>query len=406
LSRLEILANQVAKPSKYAASAWDYFHFDDFLSPEEQKTRLRVREFCEKEVIPLVPKYIETAEFPTELIPKLRTLNIAGLYLTGYGCQGLSFLGAAAVISEFFRADASVGTFMLVHGGLGMSTIWKLGSEEQKKKYLPKLANLDLLIAWGLTEPEYGSDASGLQTSAKKIEGGYLINGRKRWIGNATQADLIIIWARNTKSKEVEGFILEKGMKGLRTEKIQGKFALRSVQNADIYMDDVFVPEENKLPVATKFSNGTAVILASSRIFVTWAATGVVAGAYDSAIKYVRERKQFGKPVGSFQLVQEKMARLLANYQAMTLLVKRCSELYLAGKMTPGHAAMSKAWVTYMGRESVRLAREVMGGNGILVENQTMKALLDMEALYTYEGTYDINMLIAGRDITGFAAFS
>jgi len=287
-----------------------------------------------------------------------------------------------------------------------MATISKLGSEEQKKKYLPKLANLELIISWALTEPEYGSNANGLQTSAKKVEGGYLINGTKRWIGNATHADLIIIWARNTESKHVEGFILEKGMKGLKTEKIEGKFALRSVQNANIFMEDVFVPEENKLPGATKFSDGVAVILASSRIFVSWAATGVVSGAYDAAIKYVRERKQFGRPIGAFQLVQEKMARLLANYQAMTLLVKRCSELYLAGKMTAGHAAMSKAWVTYIGRESVRLAREVMGGNGILVENQTMKALLDMEALYTYEGTYDINMLVAGRDITGFSAFS
>ncbi|KAK9820949.1 hypothetical protein WJX81_003664 [Elliptochloris bilobata] len=382
----------------------DVFRFDDLLSAEERGIRNRTRAFMEKEIAPVIADFWERAEFPHHLIPRLATLGLGGATLTGYGCPGQSMLGAAMGVTEVARVDGSISTFFLVHNSLAVLTIGLLGSEEQKRELLPHMAQLQLIGAWGLTEPSNGSDASALTTTARKVDGGWVLNGRKRWIGNATFADVICIWARNTDTKQVNCFIVRKGAKGLRTEKIQNKISLRCVQNADIYLDNCFVADSARLPGVNSFKD-TNKVLAISRIMVAWQPVGLAMGVYDMCARYVRERRQFGAPLGAFQLVQERLSRMLGDVQAMFLMAWRLSVLHEQGKMTHEAASMAKAWTTLRGREVVALGRELLGGNGIVADFLVAKAFCDMEAYYTYEGTYDVNVLVAGRGITSSAAF-
>ncbi|XP_057983160.1 acyl-coenzyme A oxidase 4, peroxisomal-like isoform X2 [Malania oleifera] len=381
----------------------DYYHFNDLLTPEEQELRVKVRECMEKEIAPIMAQFWEKAEFPFHVIPKLSALRIAGGTIKGYGCPGLSITGTAIASAEIARVDASCSTFILVHSSLAMLTIALCGSETQKQKYLPSLAELNTVACWGLTEPDYGSDASALRTTATKVAGGWILEGQKRWIGNSTFADVLVIFARNTITNQINGYIVKKDAPGLRATKIENKIGLRIVQNGDILLKKVFVPDEDRLPGVNSFRD-TSKVLAVSRVMVAWQPIGISMGVYDMCHRYLNERKQFGAPLAAFQINQQKLVRMLGDVQGMILVGWRLCKLYEKGKMTPGHASLGKSWISLRARETVALGRELLGGNGILSDFLVAKAFCDLEPIYTYEGTYDINSLVTGREVTGVAS--
>jgi acyl-CoA oxidase len=358
----------------------------------------------EKEIAPIMTKYWEKAEFPFHAIPKLAELGISGGTIKGYGCPGLSITGSAIATAEVARVDASCSTFILVHSSLAMLTIALCGSEAQKQKYLPSLAQLKTIACWALTEPDYGSDASSLKTIATKVEGGWILEGQKRWIGNSTFADLLVIFARNTSTNQINGYIVKKDAPGLTVTKIDNKIGLRIVQNGDIVMKKVFVPDEDRIEGVNSFQD-TNKVLAVSRVMVAWQPIGISMGIYDMCHRYLKERKQFGAPLAAFQINQQKLVQMLSNVQAMILVGWRLCKLYESGKMTPGHASLGKSWITLRARETAALGRELLGGNGILSDFLVAKAFCDLEPIYTYEGTYEINTLVTGREVTGFASF-
>eukprot|EP00898_Chlorokybus_atmophyticus_P002239 jgi/Chlat1/3015/Chrsp201S03281 len=381
----------------------DYFHLDELLTAQEQALRLKVREVAEQAVAPVTTAHWEKATFPFEVVPHIANLGIGGGTVQGYGCAGLSVTAQGAAVMELARVDASVATFVLVHNALAMATIGMLGSEEQKSRLLPALARFQHVGAWALTEPDYGSDASGLATEARRVEGGWRLSGRKRWIGNATFAEIIVVMARNSTDNQINAFVVRKGTPGLRTSKIEHKVALRLVQNADIEFQDVFVPDCDRLEHMSSFRD-TAKVLAISRIMVAWLPVGISMGVYDMCARYLKERKQFGVPLASMQLAQERLARMLGGVQAQALMAWRVSKLYEAGIMTEGQASLAKMWNTRCAREVCQLGREALGGNGVVVDFHVGKAFADIEAIFTYEGTYDVNALVVGRELTGISA--
>ncbi|KAI9085083.1 hypothetical protein K1719_032899 [Acacia pycnantha] len=395
---------QATPASTFPPCASDYYQFNDLLTPEEQSVRMKVKECMEKEVAPIMAEYWEKAKFPFHVIPKLGALHIAGGTIKGYGCPGLSITANAVATAEVARVDASCSTFILVHSSLAMLTIALCGSEEQKQKYIPSLAQLRTVACWALTEPDYGSDASALKTTATRVEGGWILDGQKRWIGNSTFADLLVIFARNTTTNQINGFIVKKGAPGLTVTKIENKIGLRIVQNGDILLKKVFVPDEDRIPGVNSFQD-TSKVLAVSRVMVAWQPIGISMGIYDMCHRYLKERKQFGAPLAAFQINQQKLVQMLGNIQAMILVGWRLCKLYESGKMTPGHASLGKSWITLRARETAALGRELLGGNGILADFLVAKAFCDLEPIYTYEGTYDINTLVTAREVTGLASF-
>src|SRR5262249_10040930 len=339
------------------------------------------------------------------ILPAFRDLNIAGLPYQGYGCRGKSTLLDGFVSMELARVDPSIATFSGVHGGLAMGSIYLCGSEEQKQRCLPPMARMEAIGAFGLTEPEVGSGASGgLTTTARREGESWVLSGQKKWIGNATFADLTIIWARDVEDNRVKGFVVEKGTPGFSTQKLEDKIALRVVQNALITLDEVRVPEANRLQQANSFRD-TAAVLKMTRASVAWQAVGCARGAYEHALAYAKRRQQFGRPIGRFQLVPDLLVRRLGNITASECMVVRLSQLQDAGVMKDEHASLAKAFCTVKMRETVGYARELLGGNGILLEEHVGRFVADAEAIYSYEGTREMNTLIVGRAITGFSAF-
>ncbi|KAK5804374.1 hypothetical protein PVK06_032023 [Gossypium arboreum] len=276
---------QATPASTFPPLASDYYQFDDLLSPEERALRKKVRECMEKEVAPIMAEYWEKAEFPFQIVPKLGALRISGGTIKGYGCPGLSLTGSAIAMAEVARVDASCSTFILVHSSLAMLTIALCGSEEQKQKYLPSLAQLKTVACWALTEPDYGSDASSLKTTATKVDGGWVLEGQKRWIGNSTFADVLVIFARNTTTNQINGYLVKKDSPGLTATKIPNKIGLRIVQNGDILLKKVFVPDEDRLPGVNSFQD-TSKVLAVSRVMVAWQPIGISMGVYDMCARY------------------------------------------------------------------------------------------------------------------------
>jgi glutaryl-CoA dehydrogenase len=388
----------------------DFFGFADLLSEPERDIVARVRDFLQAEVEPIANEYWAKAEFPFQLIDGFRKLDIAGLMYDGLAAHRGTRLLAGFLSMEIARADPSVNSFYGVHTGLAMGSINRCGSEEQKQRWLPPMARLEKIGAFGLTEPHGGSDvAGGLETTARR-EGGptgghWVLNGAKRWIGNGTFADLVIIWARDLDDNKVKGFVVEKGTPGFTTTKMEGKLALRMVQNADITLDDCVVDEDHRLQQATSFGD-TADVLRLTRGGVAWGSVGCMRAAYELALAYAKEREQFGRPIGAFQLVQDHLATMLGNITASFALVVRLAQLQDGGVNVDEHSALAKSFVTLRMRETVALAREVFGGNGILLENNVARYFADAEALYSYEGTREINQLIVGRAVTGLGAFT
>jgi len=394
------------QPKPLPAPNSDFYHLAETLSAEELILVKQVRAFMESKVAPIINKYWTDDAFPFELIPAFKELNIGGLGLEGYGCRGGSQKLFGFVMMELARIDPSFSTFFGVHDGLAMGSIYLDGSEEQKQKWLPQMARLEKIGCFGLTEPLVGSGAAGgLTTTAKREGDSWVLNGEKRWIGNAPWCDLSIIWARDLADNQVKGFIVEnKTTPGFSVEKIEHKIALKVVQNGHITLKDCRVPEANRLQAGNSFRD-TARVLRMTRFMVGWMATGCQMGAYENALVYSQQRQQFGKPIGSFQLIQDLLAKMLANITASQCMLLRLADLDDEGKLTDQHAALSKGFCTARTRETVAWAREVFGGNGIVADYNVGRFFADSEALYSYEGTYQMQNLIVGKAVTGFSAF-
>src|ERR1700754_1990505 len=395
------------KPTKpLPAPNVDFYELAETLPAEEQEVLKQVRTFMETKVAPIITKYWGDDAFPFELLPAIKELNIGGVGWNGYGCRGGSGLLAGLVAMEMARFDASIATFSAVHSGLAMGSIYLGGSEEQKQKWLPTMARFEKIGCFGLTEPLSGSGASrGLTTTAKREGDTWVISGQKKWIGNAPWCDLSIIWARDLADDQEKGFIVEnKTTPGFSVEKIQNKIAFKVVQNGLITMTDCRVPAENHLQSGNSFRD-TARVLRTLRYLVSWQATGCQMGAYEHALKYAQERLQFGRPIASFQLIQDLLARMLGNVTASQCMVVRTAQLHEEGKLGDHQAALAKAFCTYRMRETVAWAREILGGNGISTDYTVARLFTDAEVISHCEGTYQMQNLMVGKAITGFSAF-
>jgi len=383
----------------------DFYRITDVLDAEERATVARVRAFMESAVAPIIEDHWARAKFPFEIVGGLRALNIAGIGYEGYGCAGGTTLLNGFVSMEIARVDASIATFYGVHTGLAAGSIYLCGDEEQKRRWLPPMMRWEKIGSFSLTEPEVGSAASGgLTTTARRDGDAWILNGQKKWIGNGTFADINVVWARDEASNQVKGFVIEKGNPGFKAEKIENKMALRVVQNALITMQDCRVPEADRLQRANSFKD-TAKVLKMTRAGVAWFAVGCQMGAYEHALRYARQRRQFGRPIAGFQLVQDLLVRMLGNVTATQTMMLRLSQLQDEGKMNDEHASLAKAYCTVKCRETVGYARELLGGNGILLDNHIGRFVADAEAIYSYEGTREMNTLIVGKAITGLSAF-
>lgn len=384
----------------------DFFMFQDRLSAVERRHILAIREFCEAEVRPIADDHWVRAEFPSGLIPGLAELGLFGSALPSVRKfeNSAVFRGWAAL--ELARIDAGVATFVGVQNGLSMGSIDVGGSADQQAEWLPAMATGGTVGAFGLTEPLSGSDAArGLRTVARRDGDSWVIDGAKRWIGNATMADVVVILAKDAADDQVKGFLVTTDSPGFSATKIENKIALRSVQNADIVLDGLIVPESRRLPGIASFRD-VATVLRLTRCDVAWQAIGISVGAYEAALAYAKDRLQFGKPIAAHQLVQDLLARCLANITASIALCMQASTLLDEGRQRDEHSSLAKSFATSRMRETVGWAREVLGGNGIVLEHGVARFFADAEAIYSYEGTREMNSLIVGRAITGQAAFA
>jgi glutaryl-CoA dehydrogenase len=383
----------------------DFYFFQDQLSDRENDKILEIRSFFETEVRPIANGYWARAEMPFQLVPGLAALGVFGpdWEESGHFPNSAIFRGWSGM--EMARVDSSLTTFCGVQGGLAMGAFGVGGSDEQRAYWLPKLASAEIMGAFGLTEPLSGSDtARGLKTTAERTGDTWVLNGAKRWIGNATFADIVVIWARDTADDKVKGFVVRTDSPGFTATKIEDKQSLRIVQNADITLTNVKVAEEDRLQRINGFRD-LAVVLRLTRAGVAWQAVGNSIGAYEAAVAYSKSRLQFGKPIGGFQLIQDLLAQALGNITASIALCMQVSRLQDEGRQSDAQSALSKAFVTSRARETVALCREVLGGNGIVLENGVAKPFADAEAIYTFEGTRQMNTLIVGKAITGLSAF-
>ena len=383
----------------------DFYGFEQLLADDERSILAGVHDFMTTQVQPIVLEHWSKSTFPFEIVPGFGALGIGGLPYEGFGCPGRSCLLDGMVAMELARTDCSIATFSAVHSGLAMGSIYLCGSDEQRERFLPAMARYEKIGSFGLTEPDVGSGASrGLQTTARQEGDEWILNGQKKWIGNATFGDLTVIWARDVADGRVKGFMVENSAPGFSTVKQEHKMALRIVQNALITLDDVRVPEADRLQGANSFAD-TAAVLRMTRAGVAWMAVGCARGAYENALAYACSREQFGRPIGSFQLVQDLLVRMLGNITSSWGLCARLSQLQDLGAAEDRHASLAKAFCTTRMRETVGWARELMGGNGILLEHNVGRFVADAEAIYSYEGTREMNTLIVGRSLTGQSAF-
>lgn len=383
--------------------AIDYYGVDDLLTEEETLIRNGIREFVDKRAMPVIAEHFENHTFPTELVPELASLGVFGCFLPeAYGCAGVSKSAYGVICRELERCDSGIRSFVSVQGSLAMYSIFTCGTEEQKKRWLPSMAGGEVLGCFGLTEPDYGSDPGGLVTRAEKTSAGYVLNGAKMWITNGSTADVAIVWAKL--DGVVRGFLVEKGTPGYKPVLQRGKFSLRASDTSELIFEDCEIPEANLLP-ESKGVVSPLRCLSSARYGIAWGAIGAAMDCFDRALRYSKERIQFGKPIGSFQLVQEKLAHMATEITKGQLLAWRLGRLLDEGKAKHTQISMAKRNNVAVALDIARLARDLIAANGITSEYHVIRHMLNLEGVKTYEGTHDIHTLVLGADLTGIEAF-
>ncbi len=381
----------------------DYFEIDSLLSDEEKMVRDSVREFVSEEVIPIIEKYNRESRFPMELIPKMAELNLFGTTLPQkYNCAELNNVSYGLVMQELERGDSGIRSFVSVQSALVMYPIFTFGSEEQKDFWLPKLAKGEKIGCFGLTEPDYGSNPSGMVTKAEKVKDGYLINGAKMWITNGTIADVAVVWAKL--DGVVRGFLVEKGFKGFTAPEMKGKHSLRASVTSELIFDNVLVPEKNILPNTTGLKNAL-MCLNQARYGIAWGVVGAMMACYDTALNYAKSRIQFSKPIAAYQLTQAKLVYMLTEITKAQLLNLQLGRMKDKGTLRHTQVSLAKRNNCEKALEIAHVAREILGANGILDEYPVMRHAANLESVKTYEGTHEMHTLIVGEDITGFPAF-
>jgi glutaryl-CoA dehydrogenase len=384
--------------------ATDYFQVQEQFTDEQWEHFMTTRRFVDDEVLPAINGDWEAAELPWPLIRRLADLGLYGEDIAGHGCPGMSPLARGLVNMELHRGDGSLGTFLGVQSGLAMKSIDLLGSEEQKQRWLPAMARLDAIGAFALTEPAHGSDSVALETTARREPGGWVLDGAKRWIGNGSIADVVVVWARSDEDGQVKGFLVETDTPGFAAETMSGKGAARAIWQAEIELDGARVPDSARLPGANTFKDAGQVLV-TTRSTCAWAALGHAVAGYDAALTYSKQRVQFGKPLCSFQLVQERLVRMLSEITGMQLYCMQLARLEEAGQLTDTIAGLAKYNNSRKARAVIADARDMLGGNGVLLSNHVIRHMGDIEVIHTYEGTEAMQALIVGRDITGIGAF-
>ncbi|WP_432398780.1 acyl-CoA dehydrogenase family protein [Pseudarthrobacter sp. L19] len=374
------------------------------ISDEDRAYWDRARGFVQDEVLPVIDGYWERAEYPVHLLRRLGELDLLRDGIDVEGHAPMSSMAAGLVTMEISRGDGSVATMIAVQGGLALRSVAECGSEEQKRRWLAPIAEGTEYAAFALTEPTHGSDSVGLESTATTTDGGVLLNGEKKWIGNGSIGGLSVVWARG-EDGQVHGYLVPQDSPGYTGTTIEGKLALRAIWQAHIRLENVFVPEENILPGARTFKD-TARVLLATRLSVAWSAVGHATACYETAVQYAKQRKQFGRPLASSQIVQERLARMLSELSTMQLMVMQMTRLDEAGTLTAEQAALAKYTCTRLARGIASNARDLLGGNGILLANRVARHLADIEAIHTYEGTETMQALIIGRGITGTSAFA
>jgi len=382
----------------------DYYEMDDLLTDEHKLIRDSAREWVKKEVSPIIEDACEKAEFPRHLLKGLAEIGAFGPYIpTEYGGAGLDQISYGLIMQELERGDSGIRSTASVQSSLVMFPIWKYGSEEQKQKYLPKLASGEFIGCFGLTEPDYGSNPSGMISNFKDAGDHYILNGAKMWISNAPFADIAVVWAKNEEGR-IHGLIVERGMEGFTTPEMHGKWSLRASATGELVFDNVKIPKENLLPGRSGLGAPLS-CLDSARYGIAWGALGAAMDCYDSALRYSQERIQFGKPIGGFQLTQKKLAEMITEITKAQLLCWRLGVLKNNGTATTQQVSMAKRNNVDMALSIAREARQIHGGMGITGEYPIMRHMMNLESVVTYEGTHDIHLLITGMDVTGFDAF-
>jgi len=383
--------------------ATDYYELDALLTDEERMTRDSVRAFVERECIPVLDECHSKEQFPRHLVPKMAELGMFGANLRGYGCAGMNNVAYGLIMQELERGDSGLRSMASVQGGLSMYAIYAYGSEEQKQRWLPLMARGEAIGCFGLTEPDHGSDPGGMETRAREAGGDYVLSGVKRWITNGSVADVAIVWAKTPPTGEIRGFLVERGMPGYGAHDIKGKFSLRVSITSELVLEDVRVPRSALLPNVTGLK-GPFGCLNQARYGIVWGAIGAAMTCYETALDYAKQRTQFDKPIAGFQLVQQKLVDMVTEITKSQLLAYRLGQLKDAGKVRAQQISLAKRNNVSQALHAARLARDILGANGIVNEYPVIRHMLNLETVNTYEGTYDMHTLIVGRDLTGLDA--
>jgi glutaryl-CoA dehydrogenase len=391
-------------PTQVQVDKVDYFDIESFLTEEQRAIRDAVRQWVRTRLAPIIDDYAQRAECPTHLIPEMAQLGLFGPFIPEeYGGAGLDYISYGLMMQELEAGDSGIRSMASVQGSLVMYPIWKFGSEEQRRKYLPRLASGEIMGCFGLTEPNHGSNPAGMETHFYEEGDYYVVTGSKMWISNAPFADIAIVWAKDPEGV-IRGLIVERGMEGFSTPEIHRKWSLRASATGEIVLDHVRVPKENLLP-GVKGLKGPLSCLNSARYGISWGAIGAAIDCYRTAVQYSLERKQFGKPIAAFQLTQKKLAEMLTEITKAQLLALRLGQLMNEGRATPNQISMAKRNNVAMALEVARTARQILGGMGIVGDYPIMRHMMNLESVITYEGTHEIHLLITGQDITGISAF-
>ena len=380
----------------------DYFDLDEFLTSEEKMTRNTVKQFVQREVIPTVEQHFANETFPRDLIPQMAELGFFGANLHGYGCAGMNNVAYGLIMQELEAGDSGLRSFASVQSALSMYAIYAHGTEEQKKRYIPEMAKGKLIGCFGLTEPDHGSDPGGMETRARRDGDKWILNGTKRWITNGSISDVAIVWARVEQG--IAGFLVEKGTPGFSTKDIHGKFSMRASITSELILEDVRIPASAQLPEA-KGLRAPLSCLTQARYGIAWGAIGAARSCYNTALDYTKSRKQFKRVLAGYQLVQKKLVEMMTEITKAQMICLRLAQLKDSGKMRPEHVSFAKRNNVHNALEIARVARDMLGANGIVNEYPIIRHMLNLETVNTYEGTYDVQTLILGRDITNESAF-